>query len=853
MPNTPTAPFTFLMDGSWKRTSQAQMLRDLILDLRFAARSFLRNPGFSAVVVLTLALGIGANTAVFGLMDAVMLRMMPIREPGQLVFVNIAGTQGLNGGPPYPAFELLREKAKSFESIAAFSGSNIELTINGVREQTQGVWVSGNFYSVLGAQPLLGRPLLASDDEIVGQGGSAGPVAVISESYWQRRFSGDRAIIGRPVRMSETSVTIVGVMPSEAMTLESGRSIDIAVPMMLSNPGMLRDKGSFWLYVVGRLPRGVQEEKARAEADALFQAYMADVKLPEGIRSLEFDHVELTAAGRGMDNLRRQFATPLSVLMVLSGLVLLAACVNVANLLLARASGRQKEIAVQVAMGAGRGRLFRQALTEALVFVAAGSVSGLVLARWIQTLLSAFFLEGNNQIILNLSLNLRSITFTITVSALACLIFALLPVLRATRVDAAEALQSSSRSVSGNRFVLRSGRAFVVLQVALSTVLLIGAGLFIQTLRQLQSVDLGFTHDGILTMEIAPEQQLFGKPEWFAVQSTILERIDRVPGVRSVSWSTMSPFSGRDRGVLVDFPKFVPTSVTDRVVHLVSVSPEYFRTFEVPVQLGRTFTSRDDENAAKVAILNETAARFYFGTSQPIGQTVKISSRPGGKSVSRPGSETYEVVGVVKDTLRESLRERPERFLYLPISQAIDPINRLALTVRFRSDSAGLAAQIRSEILGIDSTLLITNVATMDQQIQRSLIREKLVKMLSTVFGILALILACIGLYGILSCTAKRREWEFGVRIALGAKRPEIVWLIFREALALTAIGIVIGVPVALGLGRLTHSLLYGVEASDSMTVLVAVAAQLGVATIAGLVPAHRAGRSDPLTAIRSE
>jgi len=786
-------------------------------------------------------------------MDAIMLQMMPIREPGQLVFVNIAGTQGLNGGPAYPAFELLREKAKSFESIAAFSGSNIELTIDGVREQTQGVWVSGNFYSVLGAQPLMGRSLLASDDEIVGEGGSAGPVAVVSDAYWQRRFGGDPAIIGRAVRMSETSVTIVGVMPSEAMTLESGRSIDIAVPMMLSNPEMLRDKGSFWLNVVARLPHGVQEEKARVEADALFQSYMADVKLPADIRRLTFDHVELTAAGRGMDNLRRQFSTPLIVLMVLSGLVLLAACVNVANLLLARAFGRQKEIAVQVAMGARRGRLFRQALTEALVLVGAGSVSGIVLARWIQTLLSEFFLEGNNQIILNLSLNLRLIAFTITVSAVAGLLFALLPVLRATRVDAAEALQSSSRSVSGNRFVLRSGRALVVLQVALSTVLLIGAGLFIQTLRQLKSVDLGFTHDGILTMEIAPEQQLFGKPEWFAVQATILERIGRMPGVQSVSWSTMTPLSGRDRGVLVDFPGFAPSAVTDKVVHLVSVAPEYFRTFEVPLQLGRTFTSRDDENSLKVAILNETAARFYFGASQPIGQNVKISSRPGDKSVSRSGADTYEVVGVVKDTRRENLRESPERLLYLPISQAVDPINRLALVVRCGSESAGLTAQIRGEVLRANSTLLITNVATMDQQIQRSLMRERLVKMLSTVFGILALILACIGLYGILSCTARRREWEFGVRIALGAKRPEIAWLIFREALALTAGGIAIGVPVALGIGRVTHSLLYGVEPSDSMTVLVAVAAQLGVATIAGLVPAHRAGRSDPLTAIRSE
>ncbi|MCU1275661.1 MAG: hypothetical protein JWO48_3092, partial [Bryobacterales bacterium] len=791
-----------------------------------------------------------ANTAIFGLVDSVMLRILPVREAGQLVFVQNVGTQGPNGGPPYPCFELLRDKAKSFAAMAAFSASSMEILIDGGREQLRGVWVSGNFYDLLGIKPLIGRALSASDDQTVGQGGPAGPVAVISRAYWQRRFGGDPAVVGRAIRLFDSSVTIVGVMPSEVMSLEPGRPIDMAVPMMLSDPVSLRDRGAWWLDVVARLKPGVRAEQARAESDALFQVYMANVRVSPDIRKLAFDRIELAAAGGGMDGLRTRFSKPLTALLILAGLVLLAACVTVANLMLARATARQKEFAVRLAIGAGSGRLIRQTLTEALVLVGAGSALGIVLARQGEAALASFFAEGNDKIILDLSLNGRLVLFAIAVSLLTGLAFGLLPALRAARVDPAAGLQSGSRSIAGSRVSLRLGRALVILQVALSTVLLAGAGLFIHSLRQLESIDLGFAREGILTMEVAPERTLFGKPEWSALQTEILDRVLRIPGVRSASWSTMTPLSGRDRGEMLDVPGFVPRTETDKAIHLVSVSPNYFATLGAPLVLGRAFTARDGGSATKVAILNETAARFYFGSADPIGKTVRFETV---RFARRYGHPVYEIIGVAKDAKHQSLRDQPWRFLYIPIGQTIDNVGRLALSVRCSGEAMVLAAPIRKVVQSTRSGLLITNVSTMEKQVERSLIRERLVSTLSTAFGALALVLACIGLYGVLAYAVTRRTSEIGIRMALGATKSGIVWMILREAAALAISGIAVGIPAVLALGRISRALLYGVESFDLPTFACALLVLLVFAAIAGIVPARRAGRLDPMSALRCE
>jgi predicted permease len=822
-----------------------QWMDELRADLRLTFRTLRRNPGFAAIAILSLSLGIGANTAIFGLMDAVMLRVLPVRDAGRLVFVQTAGTAGRDG-PPYPYFELLRDQARSFDAVAAFSPSNMELVIDGGREQARGVWVSGNFYQLLGVAPILGRTLAATDDQMPGRGGPDGGVAVISRAYWQQRFGGDSAVVGRAVHIFEHTVTIIGVMPSEVMSLEPGRPVDIAVPIMLSDPVMMRDRTSLWLEIVARFRPAVRTEQARAEANALFAAYMAGVRISPEIHKMLFDHMELTPASKGLGGLRTQFSQPLTAMMILAGLVLLAACANVANLMLARAAARQKEFAVRLAIGAGRGRLIRQTLTEALVLVGSGAALGILFAHQGEAALAALFAEGRNRIVLDLSLNGRMLLFTLTVAVLSGLAFGMLPALRASRYDPAAGLQSGSRGIAGNRLSLRLGRVLVITQVALSTVLLAGAGLFLRSLWQLESVDLGFTREGILTMEVTPERQLFGAPQWLAEQAEVLERLRRIPGVRNASWATMNPMSGRDRGVVLEIPGFVPRAETDKHAHFAALSPGYFATLGVPLLLGRAFTVRDDSAAPKVAILNETAARFYFGNTNPLGKKVRFTNYPRRDLV-------YEIIGVVKDVKHDSLREQPSRFIYLPIPQSVDRINRLALAVRCTGDAATFAAPVRSEVQVVRSTVLINNVSTIENQVRQSLRNERLVAALSTAFGALSLVLACIGLYGILAYAVTRRTSEIGIRMALGATKCGMVWLILREAMALAAGGIVIGAPAVLLLGRVSGALLYGVGHFDLPAFACALLVLFVFAALAGIVPARRAGHLDPMSALRCE
>jgi predicted permease len=818
---------------------------ELRADLRFALRGLRKNPGFAAIAILSLALGIGANTAIVGLVDAVMLRLLPVRDPGRLVFVQTAGSVGRDG-PPYPYFELVRDRARSFEAVAAFSASNMEIVIDSAREQLRGVWVSGNFYEMLGVAPVIGRTMMAADDQTPGRGGPDGPVVVISRAYWQARFGGDPGVVGRRVKAFGDVATIVGVMPSDLMSPEPGRPIDIAMPMILSDPVKMRDRSSLWLEVIARLKPAVTMEQARAECSALFQGYVADLQISAEVRRLLFDHMELTPAAQGLGGLRRQFSQPLTAMTILAGLVLLAACVNVANLMLARAAAHQRDIAVRLAVGAGRGRIIRQTLTEAILLVGSGAALGIVLARQGEAAVVAFFAEGNDKIVLDLALNLRMLLFTVAVTMLTGLACGILPALRSSRVDPAAGLQSGSRSVTGNRVSLRLGRALVVLQVALSTLLLAGAGLFMRSLRQLESVDLGFTREGMVTMEVTPEGQLFGTPQWSMAHTQMLERVRRIPGVRSASWATMNPFSGRDRGAILDVPGAAPRTLRDKEIHLAAVSPEYFETLGIPLQLGRRFTARDDAAAAKVAILNETAARFYFAGANPIGTKVRFANYPSRDLL-------YEIVGVAKDARHNTLRERQARFIYLPIPQHLDRINRLGLAVRCAGDPATFITPVRREVLGVRATVLITNVSTMENQVRQSLRNERLVGALSSGFGALALALACIGLYGILSYAVTRRTSEIGIRMALGATGGEMVWLILRQAMMLAVSGTVIAAPAVLGLGRVSRTFLYSVDPFDLPAFVGAFLVMFIFAVIAGFVPAQRAGRLDPMSALRAE
>jgi len=829
--------------GSWG----FQFSDELRADLRYALRGLRKNRGFAAVAILTLALGIGANTAIFGVVDVVMLRIFPVREPDSLAFVENVGTQGRNGGPPYPFFEVLRDNVKSFEGVSAFSASNIEVWIDGDREQIRGVWVSGNFYNLLGIKPLIGRTLSATDDQTVGKGGLDGPVAVISSAYWKERFGGDPKVVGQVIRLYDSTVTIIGVVPSDVMSLEPGRPIDIAVPMMLSDPERLRNRTSWWLNeVVVRIRPGVTTAQAEAEADALFQVYMADVSISPGIRKLAFDRIELSPAAGGMDQLRTLFSKPLTALLILAGLVLLAACVTVANLMLGRANARAREFAVRLAIGAGRGRLIRQTLTEALLLVGAGAGFGIPLAGQGEKGIASFFADGKDKIVLDLSLNRRVLLFAIGVSFITAVASALLPAWRAVHANPASGLQHGSRTVTGSRTSIRVGRALVVMQVGLSALLLGCAGLFIHSLRQLEAVDPGFKREGILTMEVEPERALFGKPAWMALQAEILDSVREIPGVLSAAWSTMTPLSGRDRGVVVDVPGFVPSMETDRHVHLISVSPEYFGTLTTPLIAGRNFLARDGRDAPRVAILNEASAAFYFGKSNAIGKQLRFANQAS-------NMPAYEVIGVVKDTKHENLRDQPWRFVYLPIYQSVDRINRLALSVHYSPGATGNVTEVTKAIKNANSTLLITNVSTMEKQVEHSLIMERSVSALSTAFGILALVLACIGLYGVLAYTVSRRTSEIGIRMALGATRTGMIWSVVRESISLTMFGLVLAMPGQLALGRISRSLLFGIQPFDMAAMVFVFLILLVVAVIAGIGPGLRAGRLQPMVALRTD
>jgi predicted permease len=820
-------------------------LDELRADLRYAVRGIRQNPAFAAVAVLSLALGIGANTAVFGLMDAVMLRVLPVEDPERLVFVFNATELGVNnGGPPYPCFEEMRSRAAAFSGMAAFTGRDMEVIIDGVRERVSGEFVSGDYYRLLGVRPVAGRTLAASDDSVVGKGGPDGPVAVISERWWKQRFGGDRSIIGRTLRMPATTVTVVGVMPSSLMTLASGRPVDIALPMMLTDARMLTERRSWWLKVVGRLKPGAGVESARAELDAIFQNFMRE---PGGETRLRkyFHHIQLSPAGKGMDDLRGRFARPLTVMMVIVALVLLIACANVANLLLARATARQKEFSVRLALGAARGRLVRQGLTESLLLSGVAALLGLAFASWGQSMLAAYFAEGTQKIEIDLALNIRVLLFTTATALLTALAFGIAPALRATSMDPAARLHASSRHATTSRSGTRTGRALVAVQVALSLVLLGGSALFIRSLMNLRNLDLGFTPENILTMEIAPERELAGTERWLQAQRTLLERVRRVPTVRAAALTTLSPLSGRDRGVLIDVPGFVPQSDSDRDIHLTSVSDGFFETFRMPLVAGRTFQSSDDAAAPRVAILSEAAARLYFGKRDPIGAKFKFWRQR--------VQDSYEVVGVVRNSKLESLREEPVRMAYLPASQSIDRMRGQVLTVSTTSDPMPLAGALRAELLAGMPSLLITNVSTVERQLDATLLTERLVTTLAVCFAGLALVLASIGLYGVLAYAVARRANEIGIRIALGASARRVTGMVMRDALTTVAAGIVAGIPAVMVLARFAKAILFGVKPADPGSIAAAGALLLAVGAASALVPAWRATRVDPVTALKNE
>jgi predicted permease len=811
-------------------------------DLRYGARILLKHKGYTAVAALSLALGIGANTAIFSLIDAVLLKMLPVTQPEQLYFIQNVGPRRPDGGaPPYPCFERFRERSQSFTGLAAFAAFDSSIKIDGQMEEARGQRVSGNYFSLLGVNAVAGRMLSPADDAVIGQGGSDGLVAVISYKYWTQRFGQQPSVIGKVVQLNDQPVTIIGVTPPDFYGLAPGMDFNIMLPMASAGARRLTEKESWWFQAVGRLKPGVPLEQARAELDAIFQSFMDETTMNVEARRDAFNRIDLRSASRGLNDLRQQFSRPLQALMAIVALVLLIACANVANLLLARATTRRKEFAVRLALGASRFRLLRQALTESLLLVTLGGIVGLVFARWGSAFLVNFVASGRARLSLNPVLDYRALAFTVGVSLLTGLIFGLLPAMQATRIEPNSALKEGAAPRTPSR--ARFGKVMVVAQVALSLLLLVGAGLFVRTLYNLKTVDAGFRPEGVLTMRIhAPVTVVPGEGR-ANLWKDILARVERLPGVRAATLTMLSPLDGMDRGVRIDVGGFAARSDQEREIRLNRVSPDYFQTFEIPVLQGRNYTDADSERTARVALLNEAAARFYFGDRSPLGAQVSFA----------PREQPYEIVGVVKDSRYQNLREPDTRLIYLPVAATLDQARQLTLAARSEGNPSALTQAITNELRTVDANLLLTNIATLSERIDQSLVQERLVATLALFFGLLALLLACIGLYGVMNYDVASRTNEIGIRIALGANANRVVWLVLRETLSLVALGIAIGLGAALATTRWLESLLFGLKPHDMLTIGLAALVLVAVATVAGYLPARRAARIDPWLALRRE
>ncbi len=855
-------------------------------DLRYALRMLQRNPGFAAVAVLTLGLGIGANTAIFSLIDAVLLKRLPVKNPEQLVLLRRA-----NGGKtvtqfPYRTYKKFRDQNQVFSGMLAYHPLRLTVSLDGQPEPAvAGQLVSGNYYSVLGVTPALGRMILPDDDRTPGES----PVCVISYNYWQRRFAGDPAVVGKTIHLSGAPFTIIGVAQPEFFGLEVGSSLDIAAPLMMQQqvmpgiPSYVDDSANLPNFtIIGRLRPEITMPQAQVGLGLLYQQIVAEYAADNwGIKpgispSWLEEKLVLESGSQGLSELRRQFSRPLLALTVIVSLALAITCANMAGLLLARAIVRRKEIAIRLALGAARLRLVRQLLTESILLSSLGGLLGLLFAYWGTRLLLPLLSQGEIPAHLNLGPDASVLSFTVAVSTLTGVLFGLTPALSATRVDLNSALKNDATSLATGRRGASApfGKMFVVFQVSLSLLMLVGAGLFVRSLRNLQQVDAGFVRENVMVLKLEPAGSASKSPQLAARYDELLRRVEAIPGVRQASLVGYSPMSRREWLVLgqslewarqpISVQGYSPQPGEEMIIPWMQVYPNSFATLGIPLVEGRDFGPQDTQvwrpnpcsTATQVGIINESMARRFFGSKSPIGRRLgpafanPLTCADG--SV-RGGSGAIEIIGVVKDVKYASLRDGGGAMFYLPFHQANTGWGQMTLAVRTEGDSTTVTAAVRREARALDPAMPMFEVETLATQVAASLRVERLLAMLSSGFGMLALLLSCLGLYGILSYTVAQRTNEIGIRMALGAARRDVLWLVLRDALRLVLIGIALGVPAALAAGRLVASQLYGISAADPVVIGLAPMALLVIAAVASYLPARRATRVDPLVALRFE
>jgi predicted permease len=823
-------------------------------DLKHAARVFRKNPAFTSIVVLTLGLGIGANTAIFSLMDQVLLRAVPVRDPGELVLLDGPGAfRGRTFNDQtfsYPMYKDFRDRTEVFSGVLARFPMAMTIVWNGESERAGGELVTGSYFEVLGVRPALGRVFNAADDRTPG----AHPVAVLSHGFWARRFGSSPAVLNQTITVNGHPLTIVGVSANGFNGLQVGGNADVMVPMMMKGQmtpawNDLDNRRSRWVNVFARLKPGITPEQAEVQMNVVYNqikeqeiAEYANVTDSFRKRFLE-KHLEVLPGGRGLSDLRSQFSNALVVLMWMVGVVLLIACANVANLLLARTTSRQKEISLRLALGASRATIVRQQLVESGVLAAAGAVVGVVLAMWTGSLLLASLPGSGSAGSLSALPDLRVLAFTLALAAVTALVFGIAPAIQATRHAAAAALKDEAGSVAGGGRQARLRRLLVVAQVAMSMLLLIGAGLFARSLYNLQAVDPGFQVDRLVAFSVDPSLSGYSIERRLQLFESMQRELSNVPGVRNVSMSEIGALSGSQWRTTVRVDGYQPKEGEDMNPSVDGVGPRYFSTMGIPLVAGREFNDTDTAGSPKVAIINEAMARYFFGDTNPIGRRF---GQGGGKPTD------IEIIGVARDARSQTIREQAGRFFYLPYRQN-EEVTSLTFYVRAAGDPSAATAAIRQTVQRLDPNLPIYDMRTMEAQVAESLFVERMVSALSVAFGVLATLLAAIGLYGVMSYAVTRRTREIGIRMALGAEKAGVLWLVLKEVAILSAAGAAIGLGAAFYATRRIEAQLFGITPNDPLTLAGAIVLLLGVALAAGWLPARRATNIDPMLALRSE
>ncbi|HEY6291250.1 MAG TPA: ABC transporter permease [Terriglobia bacterium] len=814
----------------------------LLQDLRYGMRTLAKNRGFAAVAVLTLALGIGANTAIFSLVDAFLLRQLPVKDPQQLVLVNrVTPTGGVEDDFPYRTFEQFRDRSHSFSGMFAWDDSTMSVTVDGQPEFLAGDFVTGGYFDVMGVGTILGRTFKADDDKP-----GKTPVAVLSYNYWKRRFSEDPAVLGKSIYLAGIPFSVIGVTPPTFFGRNvAGRSADVMLPMFVHPWLALKDHDTF--EVMARLKSGVSPVQAQADLNVIYQQALMQAAgsglsplLEQQIRAQK---IELKSGSRGVGQPSDHFAVEIRILMGVVGVALLIASINVANLLLARAVARQKEIAVRLAIGASRGRVIRQLLSENALLAALGGGVGFLLAKWGVSALVTVLSLGGDAFPFDLKPDPRILAFTAGVSLLTGVLCGLVPALAATQIDLNPILKGTEGAAESRPLRHSLGKSLVVSQVALSLALLIGAGLLIRTLRLVYTIDAGFERDKVMFAWVFPALNGYDHAREMNLYRELLEKVNRVPGVQSATLSRYRQFVARpEEDVWAQGSEATET----REVYYNPVGPRFFRTMGIGLLLGRDFSAADTETAPKVAVVSESMARSFFPNQNPLGKRLGFNG---------PASRgDVQIVGVVKDTQHHLLERRPLEAVYIPYTQAaLDDYGQMNLVFRTAANPASVTAAIRQQVQSVDKDLPLRNVETPAADLDEYLGDHRSLATLLSFFGALALVLASLGLYGTTSYAVGRRTRELGIRMALGAQRKEMLWMVLRETLILAATGVAIGIPLAAVSRRLISSMLFGVSTTDPVTICVAVLVMLATASLAAYIPAHRATKIDPLAALRYE